>query len=147
MPITTIWHVLHQEEDSVNFSLPYGTKGYVFNGIDQLLAPYSADELGDQVVRVPLLNATRNTIEERTHAGGDRLTARNWFGFNIVDGIMNLVTWYDTDEILVRYGMFYTDRQVIPQFRSMIREPAQPFEWTTISRSRRISRYDRPWVI
>lgn len=120
----------------------------MFHGLDQLLGPYSADDMGDLIVTVPLLSATINTIERKAREGGERLTSKNWFGFDIVDGIMNLVTWYETPGSLVRYGLFYTNREVTPQFRSMIKEPEKPFEWRAIMHAvQRLSRYERAWVI
>jgi len=147
MAITTLWHDLHQEEDQVYFRLTSGCKGYVFCGIDHLLAPYSADDCGDHLVTVHLQQATINTIEELAKAGGARLISKNWFGFGIVDGVMNLVTWYERPGSLVRYGLFYTNKQVVPQFESMIREPEKPFDWGPQEIPRRISRYERGWVI
>ena len=148
MAITTVWSVLQHQEEDVHFKLLNGSKGYVLNGIEQLLFPYSADGLRDQIIRVPLLHATINTIEEKAHEGGERLTSKNWFGFNIVDGIMNIVTWYETPGSLVRYGMLYTSNEVVPQFPSMLREPEKPFEWENpVCAPRRLSRYERGWVI
>jgi hypothetical protein len=148
MAITTIWQVITHLEDKVNFRFPLGAKGYVFHGSNHLLAPYSADLRGNQIISVPLLIANINTIEEKAREGGERLTSKNWFGFNIADGIMNLVTWYETPGSLVKYGMIYTNTEVFPQFQAMIREPEKPFEWGTQAPPvRRVSRYERGWVI
>lgn len=146
MAITTIWHVLHREEDRVSFRLTSGCKGYVFCGLDHLLVPYSVDDSGDQVANVNLQHATINTIEEQAKAAGVRLTSQNWFGLGIVDGFMNLVTWYEKPGSRVRYGLLYTNDQVVQQFTSMIREPEKPFDWG-LEAPRRVSRYKREWVI
>lgn len=147
MPIQTRWHILARVEDQVTFKLAPGIKGYVFNGLEQLISPYMADDLGDRVVTVPLLNAITSNVRERAKAAGDRLTSKNWFGFNIVDGIMNLVTSYDHSSDLVRYGLFYTNMEVIPCFSSKLAE-FMDFEWESRDPMiQRVSRYDRKWVI